>query len=64
MILYSTNCPKCKVLESKLLEAGISFETCTDIDKMIELGLQTAPVLQINDKMLAFKEALDWIKGV
>ena len=57
--LYSTNCPKCKVLEAKLDQAGISYLKETDVKKMTEKGFLSAPMLETDDgKILDFSEAL------
>ena len=63
IILYSTRCPKCRVLDAKLHLADIEFEVCEDIDKMESLGIISAPVLGVDDKLLTFKEAVDWINN-
>lgn len=62
-ILYSTDCPKCKILESKLNENGIIFEKNENVDEMISLGLKTAPAFKHNDQILSFNEALMFIKN-
>ena len=48
VILYSTNCPRCRIIEKKLQDKGIEFELFNDVDAMIAKG---------------FKEANEWIKG-
>lgn len=63
VILYSTNCPKCMVLEKKLSSAGVDFEIVTDVDVMQEKGFMSAPMLEVNGKALDFKEAIDWVNG-
>ena len=63
IILYSTNCPKCRVLDAKLHLADIEFEVCEDIDKIESLGITSAPVLGVDNKLLTFKEAVDWINN-
>ena len=62
VILYSSNCPKCKQLEKMLNIAGIEYEICTDIDCMLALGMRDAPNLQVGGKILNFAEAWKWIK--
>lgn len=59
--LYSTGCPKCKVLEKKLQDKGISYGIKSDIEEMTALGITQVPVLKVNDKLLQFKEAVDWV---
>lgn len=36
--LYSTNCPRCMVLEKKLAAAGIEYTINNDVDEMLSLG--------------------------
>ncbi len=62
IILYTTNCPKCKVVETKLNNLNISYTTCTDVDKMIELGIQSAPALEVNGILMDFKQTINWLK--
>ena len=59
--LYTTNCPKCKVLESKLMDKKIPYVINENIDNMLELGIRTAPVLEIEDKLLEFADAVKWV---
>lgn len=61
LILYSTNCPRCKVLEAKLNSKGIDFEIVTDINEMERLGIQTAPVLEVAGEMMDFGRANKWV---
>ena len=63
VILYSTNCPKCKVLEKKLNSSGIDYSIITDVDVMEQKGFQSAPVLEVDDKIYEFSEAVKWLKG-
>lgn len=61
IILYSTNCPKCKILEKKLTEKNIKFTKNNNVIEMSELGIDKVPVLSIDSKMLSFVEANKWI---
>ena len=61
---YSTNCPRCHILQKKLDEKNIKYEIHTDIDEMLELGLVNAPALLIEDgTLLDFGMAVKWIGG-
>ena len=62
IILYTIDCPKCKVLERKIEEKNIQYEVCRDTNIMAEKGYMYLPILEIDDKVLNFKEAVDWIK--
>ena len=59
--LYSTNCPKCNVLEAKLKQKGVEFELNTDEDVMIEKGFMSAPMLEVDGKVMDFSEAMKWV---
>jgi len=62
IVLYTTGCPKCKVLERKLAEKNIQYTEGTDIEKMLELGIYNMPVLGVDDKLLNFGEAINWVR--
>ena len=65
IILYTVDCPKCKVLEKKLNNANISFEVCKDTKLMAERNISKLPMLEVDGELLTFKEAVDMInKGV
>ena len=56
--LYTTGCPQCKVLESKLTDKNIDFQKITDIDDMLNKGITSAPVLEVGDERLNFVDAV------
>jgi hypothetical protein len=58
--LYTTHCPKCKVLEQKLKSKNILFTEVTDIEEMTKLGFAMAPVLEVDGKIMEFGEAIKW----
>ena len=64
IILYSTNWPKCRVLETKLKQKNIPFKINTNVDEMIKLGFSEAPVLKVDDKYLGFSEANKYINSL
>lgn len=61
IILHTTNCPRCKVLKSKLDQKSINYKMNTDVDLMIQKGFTTAPKLEIDGVVYDFKEAIEWI---
>ena len=61
IILYSTNCPKCNVLEKKLQSKNIDFEICNDIDLMLSKGIQQAPYLEVDNELMDFSKAVKWV---
>lgn len=64
IILYSTNCPRCKILEKKLNIAGITYTINNDADYMIEKGFTEAPMLEVDGKIMSFIPACDWINNL
>ena len=64
IILYSTGCPKCKVLKSKLMDKNIEFVEKTSVEEMTGLGITQVPVLMVNGELLEFKRAIDWVNRV
>lgn len=63
IILYSTGCPKCEVLKKKLAEKNIRYTEDNDVNKMTDLGITQVPVLQTEDALLDFQNAVKWING-
>lgn len=61
VILFSTGCPKCRVLTSKLKQKNISYEENNDIELMQEKGFITVPKLEVDGVVYDFKEAVEWI---
>lgn len=63
IILYSTHCPKCDVLEKKLKQKNILYEEVNDIEIMKEKEYLTVPVLEVDGTSMSFKQAVDWINN-
>ena len=61
VILYSTGCPKCRVLKTKLDKKNINYIENNDVEEMIELGFDLLPVLKVDNDIMNFTEANDWI---
>lgn len=62
IILYSTGCPKCKVLKMKMDAKGIKYSENNSVDEMLALGIKSAPVLSVEGKFLDYMSALAYIK--
>ena len=62
-ILYSTDCPKCRILEGALKDKGIEFKIVKDQDLMIEKGFMSAPMLEIDNKTMTFTEAIRFLNN-
>lgn len=64
VILYSTHCPKCNVLKKKLESKSIEFEEVNDIDIMTSKGFMQAPMLEVDDQVFDFPNAVKWINEI
>ena len=61
--LYSTGCPKCKVLVAKLNKKNINYNAISDINVIISKGISTVPVLEVDNNLMDFKTAVDWVNA-
>ena len=64
IILYSTGCPQCKVLKTKLDSLNINYELITDESIMMEKGFRSAPILEVDGEIMTFTQAIKWTKEV
>ena len=63
IILYSTHCSNCIVLEKKLKEKDIKFIEINDIEIMQEKGFMSAPMLEVDGVAMSFGTAIQWINN-
>jgi glutaredoxin len=61
IVLWSTHCPRCKVLETKLKQKNIEYEEINDVEQMKARGFTEVPKLEVNGVVYDFKGAVDWI---
>lgn len=62
--LFSTNCPRCKVLEDKLKAKKISFQLIDGeraIESIQERGFLSAPLLNVDGEDMEFGKAIRWV---
>ena len=62
--LYSTHCPKCAIVEKKLNMAKVNYTICDDVEVMKNRGFMSAPIVEVDDKIYKFKEAIDWANSI
>ena len=60
--LYTTGCPKCRILATKLDRKGIEYNTNSSAEEMIEKGFITAPMLEVNGTAMDFSQANKWVE--
>lgn len=63
VVLYSTGCPRCKILKSKLDDKGVTYSVIDNVDKMLSMGMVVVPVLEVDGVRMSFKEAINWINN-
>lgn len=61
IVLFSTGCPKCRILLKKLDSKGLDYTENKSIEEMQELGITSAPVLKVGEELLDFKSAIRWV---
>jgi len=59
--LFSTDCPKCKVLKKKLELANVSFIEVNDVEKIVASGIQEVPSLRVDGVVYGFTAANNWL---
>lgn len=64
IIMYTTHCPQCKVLERKLKNKGVKYTVVDNVEVMVELGIKAAPVLSVDGTLMNFKESVNWINAL
>lgn len=61
VVLYSTHCPKCKVLETKMKQKNVEYVEIDDINAMLAKGIKSAPYLEVDGTLMDFNEAVKWV---
>lgn len=61
VVLYSTGCPRCKVLKQKLDNKGIPYTMNSSVDEMLSLGIAQVPILSVDGDLLPFTKAIEWV---
>lgn len=64
VILYTTHCPMCLMLERKLKEKNINYIEVSNINEIKEAGIKNVPVLKVDNEMMDSYNAMQWIKNI
>ena len=64
VVLYTTGCPKCVVLKSKLDNKSIRYDVKEGEEEIKKKGFLTAPLLEVDGKIFEFMDAINWINQV
>ena len=62
--LYSTGCPKCRILEQKLDMKNVEYKVVSDEAEMIDKGFMSLPMVDVDGKEMDFGEAIRWVNGL
>ncbi len=62
--IFTTECPVCKMLESKLDSKNIKYSKVTDTNVMLNLGISSVPMLKVNEEMMDTKKAMEFISNL
>lgn len=61
--IYSQpNCPKCKILKDALKDKKIEYIECSDLEEIKKKNIMYIPVLEVDNELLDFPKAFNWIK--
>ena len=61
IILYTTGCPRCHVLETKLKQKNIEYVECNDVEEMEKKDISSVPCLDIDGDLMDFGNAVKWV---
>jgi hypothetical protein len=64
IILYSTGCPKCNVLEKKLKSKNVEYVLVEGEQAISEKGFSEAPLLEVEGSVKTFPEAVQWVNNL
>lgn len=64
LILYTTHCPKCEVIENKLHDKGINYKIVDNKDELFKAGIYSVPVLSVDGKRMNFVEANKYVNSL
>lgn len=59
--IYSTGCPKCKILETKLNQKNVNYNVIDDTDVMVDKKFQSLPMLEVDGELMDFGDAVRWV---
>ena len=60
VVVYSIDCPACKVLEKKLVNADIPYRVILDADIHRALGIELFPMMSLDNSVSSIDNLLDY----
>ena len=64
IILYTTGCPKCSVLEKKLDMKGVVYSKVDSVDEIRKAGVKSVPTLCADGVMMPFADAIRYVNSL
>ena len=64
VILYTTGCPRCHVLETKLKQKNVEYAECNDVEEMEKKGISSVPCLGVDGELMDFGNAVKWVNAL
>lgn len=61
IVLYTTGCPRCHVLETKLKQKNVEYAECNDVQEMEKKGISSVPYLSVDGELMDFGTAVRWV---
>lgn len=62
IIVYTTHCPRCKVLEKTLNSLNYEYVAVEDVEKILKMGITEVPYMEVDGELMNFKMAMLWLK--
>lgn len=59
--VYTTGCPKCRILKQMLDSLELPYTENDDIKAMQDLGIQSVPVLEVDGDRMDFNAAVRYL---
>ena len=59
--LYTTHCPKCKILEERLNEKKIKYEVIDNIEELQKMNFKSVPNLEIDGKIYNYLDSIRYL---
>ena len=62
IILYSTDCPRCKLVKQMLDIHHVPYTEITDKQAILDRDFDSVPMMDVNGKMMDYSGILTWLE--
>lgn len=63
ILYHQQGCGMCKAVEMLLERKGIEYDSCENVEEMIQKGITATPTLEVDGQRFVKKECLDYINS-